>query len=90
VQFPPELSALQFIGEAFRGLGDWGSFRAALEPYPNTDTRGRDGFYLHGGATAGSKGCIDVGGGFFGDEQTARLVQDILSDPDGVVGVLVF
>ena len=41
--------------------GDWGKFRVPLKPHPNTQTFGRDGFFLHGGKTPGPAGCIDVG-----------------------------
>jgi len=47
---------------AYRNIfADWGHFRVPLEPQPQTKTYGRKGFYLHGGRTVGSKGCIDVG-----------------------------
>jgi hypothetical protein len=41
-----------------------------LNPLPGTDTRGRSGFSIHGGAKPGSAGCIDLCGGigaFFAD-----------------------
>jgi RHS repeat-associated protein len=44
-----------------RLLGDWGEYRAPLHPNEGTNTRGRSGFFLHGGKTPGSAGCIDVG-----------------------------
>jgi hypothetical protein len=70
------------------GLGDWGSFRVPLTPYPGV-ADGRGGFYLHGGSFLGSAGCIDVGGGIFGDDATTWLLGTINSDPDGIVGVQV-
>ncbi len=42
-------------------LGDWGEYRVPLQPLHNTDTKGRDGFFLHGGEIPGSAGCLDVG-----------------------------
>ena len=43
--------------------GDWGYYRVKLHPqklmYPNRDGH-RSEFYLHGGKTIGSSGCIDV------------------------------
>jgi RHS repeat-associated protein len=42
-------------------LDSWGRYRVPLEPDPTTNTHGRSGFYLHGGKTIGSMGCIDVG-----------------------------
>lgn len=59
--------------------GDWGDWRVALKPDPSTHTHGRSGFYIHGGFKGGSAGCIDIGGGIFGDEQTDRLKFTILA-----------
>ncbi len=46
--------------------GDWGKYRVPLHPNEGTNTSGyegtRDGFFLHGGNSFGSAGCIDVGG----------------------------
>jgi hypothetical protein len=41
--------------------GDWGNFRVNVTPMPGTETHGRSGFFVHGGDTPGSAGCIDVG-----------------------------
>lgn len=50
-------------GGFFRNLlGDWGNFRVPLKADPDTETFGRNGFFLHGGKKPGSAGCIDVGG----------------------------
>jgi hypothetical protein len=38
----------------------WGNFRLTIHPYPGTQTYGRGGFFIHGGATPGSAGCIDL------------------------------
>lgn len=38
----------------------WGNFRITLRIYPGTDTFGRGGFFIHGGAVPGSIGCIDL------------------------------
>jgi hypothetical protein len=38
----------------------WGTHRLTVHPYGGTPTFGRGGFFIHGGATAGSKGCIDL------------------------------
>ncbi len=38
----------------------WGNFRVTLHVMPGTDTRGRGGFFIHGGDTPGSAGCIDL------------------------------
>jgi hypothetical protein len=38
----------------------WGNYRITIHPRKNTDTYGRGGFFIHGGDTPGSIGCIDV------------------------------
>jgi hypothetical protein len=38
----------------------WGNFRLTIHPYPSTETYGRGGFFIHGGSTPGSAGCIDL------------------------------
>jgi uncharacterized protein RhaS with RHS repeats len=78
------------IHDAMRNLrGDWGDWRVPLDPSPKTQTYGRSGFYLHGGNFPGSAGCIDVGGGTFGDSQTDQLHDDIMNDPDGKIPLTV-
>lgn len=69
--------------------GDWGSWNAPLTPDTDTNTHNRSGFYIHEGMFKGSAGCIDVGGGMFGNEITKQLLNDILSDPDKRVPVFV-
>jgi hypothetical protein len=83
-----ELSDPTFIGDWIRNQldGDWGDWRMRLHPNPGTDTLGRPGgFYLHGGQRPGTIGCVDVGGGIYGNDLTDRLRQDILVDPDGKI-----
>jgi hypothetical protein len=46
-------------------------------------------FYLHGGETPGSSGCIDTGGGMFGDDVTKLLIRDLQADPDKQVPLVV-
>ena len=41
-------------------LPAWGMRRVWLEPDPETNTYGRDGFMIHGGLSKGSAGCIDI------------------------------
>ena len=78
-----EITNPGFLGDLRRNfLGDWGDWRAPIHANPGTQTFGRGGFLLHGGRKAGSKGCIDVGGGVFGNENTDRLLKDLLNDPD--------
>src|SRR5262245_6876561 len=53
------------IGRLLRSRADWGSFRVRIT-YAGNAPEGlhdRSGFYLHGGMTPGSAGCIDAGGG---------------------------
>ncbi len=49
---------LWWIAEDFR----WGDVYTPLKASPNTNTYGRDSFYIHGGWFAGSAGCIDLTG----------------------------
>jgi uncharacterized protein RhaS with RHS repeats len=75
------------IARQFRG--DWGDWRVPIKPLSPTQTYGRNGFYLHGGIFPGSAGCIDFGGGIFGNEYTDRVLDDLLNDPDGIVPVTI-
>lgn len=38
----------------------WGNFWIPIHPYPSTNTYKRGGFFIHGGQTPGSAGCIDL------------------------------
>ncbi len=85
-----ELSDPSGAGDVVRGLtGDWGDWRVVLHPAPGTRTFGRSGFFLHGGSASGSAGCIDFGGGTWGNTSTNRLRDAILGDGDGIVPVVV-
>ncbi len=53
----------------------WGTHRVTLHPYSNTNTYGRGGFFLHGGTTAGSAGCIDT------TTQMSDVAEAIARDP---------
>lgn len=44
----------------FVSYDSWGNFRITIHPFTNTETFGRGGFFIHGGSTAGSAGCIDL------------------------------
>ena len=57
--------------------GDWGDWRVPLHAVTGTATYGRGGFFLHGGSKLGSAGCIDIGGGWFGDSSTNRVLSSI-------------
>jgi hypothetical protein len=85
-----EISQPNAIGTLLRQLrGDWGSWRVPLHPLPATQTYGRSGFFLHGGSIPGSAGCIDFGGGIFGNALSDELLQDIRNDPNGIVPITV-
>ncbi|WP_432735879.1 RHS repeat-associated core domain-containing protein [Maridesulfovibrio sp. FT414] len=60
---PKESSEVEGLRYSIRNtiFGDWGHGRVPLHPSNGTETHGRDGFYIHGGDTKGSKGCIDIG-----------------------------
>lgn len=38
----------------------WGTNRITIHPFDSTHTFGRGGFFIHGGTTPGSAGCIDL------------------------------
>lgn len=38
----------------------WGNFRITIHPFTTSVTHGRGGFFIHGGSTPGSAGCIDL------------------------------
>ncbi|SDL07740.1 hypothetical protein SAMN05660337_2000 [Maridesulfovibrio ferrireducens] len=60
---PKETSEVEGAHYLARRLlrGDWGHGRIPLHPSNKTQTHGRDGFFIHGGDTKGSAGCIDIG-----------------------------
>ncbi len=74
------------IGTAIRSVTgvrvspDWGSFRIPLNP--NYSTQFRDGAYLHGGSFPGTIGCVDIGGGEFGDSRTRSVLKLLRTDSD--------
>jgi len=89
--FTSQLSNPNRVGDIARNLrGDWGDWRAPLVPSASTEIYGRSGFFLHGGVYPGSAGCIDYGGGLYGNSLTDQVLRDILSDPDGQVPVHVY
>lgn len=40
----------------------WGTHRISIHPFHTTHTFGRGGFFIHGGTSPGSSGCIDLTG----------------------------
>lgn len=54
--------------------GDWGSFRIRIHKLFSNNKK-RDEFFLHGGSELGSAGCIDVGGGLKGNDNTKKLIK---------------
>lgn len=67
------------LGPHSRGCGDWGDWRVKITPKAGTHTYGRGEFFLHGGRMPGSAGCIDVGGGIFGNRTTNQVREAIRS-----------
>lgn len=55
----------------------WGNYRIWLEPESGTETFGRSGFTIHGGADPGSQGCIDLVGNM---DAFARRFRDYEED----------
>lgn len=83
---PEELTDPGFVGDTLRNFrpdspGDWGDWRVPIHPRPGTKTWGRDRFFLHGGRIEGSAGCIDIGGGLTGNQNTHRLRDLIKAVP---------
>ena len=66
--------------------GDWGDWRLRLyRAYPATTPGNRDQFFIHGGSRPGTGGCIDVGGGVYGNADTDYLKCLLQSDGDDTV-----
>jgi hypothetical protein len=45
---------------SFRFEDSWGTHRLTIHPLHSTHTFGRGGFFIHGGTSPGSRGCIDL------------------------------
>ncbi len=77
----PFYKTLYHLMPFFKKKGsDWGDWYVPLNPVPGTEIFGRSGFYLHGGVFPGSAGCIDIGGGVIGNENTKKLMHDIVNE----------
>jgi len=73
---------------------DWGSFRAPLHPDAATlqtisELHRSGNFFLHGGVNPGTAGCIDCGGGLYGNGSTERLAHDLRFAEGGTAQVTV-
>jgi hypothetical protein len=55
-----ELLVNKKLGKWPGGAFSWGTQRVQLTPAEGTETHGRSGFSIHGGAFPGSAGCIDL------------------------------
>jgi hypothetical protein len=55
----------------------WGTHRITIHPFDSTQTFGRGGFFIHGGGTAGSAGCIDL------TQQVADFAHRLAATPPG-------
>lgn len=76
---PFELSDPSLLWDCGRRLtGDWGDWRIPIKIL-GMARYGRTNFFIHGGGIQGSSGCIDIGGGLTGNENTDRLKKDIVS-----------
>ncbi|MBK8812830.1 MAG: DUF2778 domain-containing protein [Acidobacteria bacterium] len=62
---------------------DWGSFRISIQPDEKLKVRSE--FFLHGGSFPGSKGCIDIGGGEYDDDNTQTMIKIKAGDIDGKI-----
>ena len=66
------------------GTGDWGDWRVPIHPVGRHKIYGRSGFYMHGGAIPGSAGCIDIGGGIFGNSTTDKVKKIIMGSSERI------
>ncbi|WP_211346771.1 tlde1 domain-containing protein [Actinokineospora cianjurensis] len=53
-----DLSSRWFYASRYEG--PWGTHRITVHPFDTTHTFGRGGFFIHGGSTPGSAGCVDL------------------------------
>jgi Protein of unknown function (DUF2778) len=61
----------------------WGNYRITIHYFRMTNTFGRGGFFIHGGESFGSKGCIDLARGMdlFVHKLTDLLPNRLIGDP---------
>jgi type VI secretion system (T6SS) effector TldE1-like protein len=55
----------------------WGDHWITIHPFPSTRTQGRGGFFIHGGSSPGSAGCIDL------TSSMNRFVADLRAELGG-------
>jgi hypothetical protein len=51
------------LAQPFMQSDAWGRYRITIHQRPTTDCFGRGGFFIHGGTTFGSAGCVDLAKG---------------------------
>ena len=56
---PDELWTISWYKKPFME-DSWGKYRVTIHPFTTTHTFHRGGFFIHGGKTPGSLGCIDL------------------------------
>jgi len=86
-----ELTNPNILGDLARNNpitgGDWGDWRVPIHPFSAVKRYGRSGFFMHGGVLKGSAGCIDVGGGIFGNKNTDKILRTIKSSDRSILWV---
>mgnify|MGYP000921116776 CR=1 FL=1 len=65
----------------FHRRSAWGDFRITIHPRTNTNTYSRGGFFIHGGDSFGSIGCIDLA---YGMNSFASRLQALTPPPSRV------
>ena len=55
-------------------VAGWGNYRITIHPFVLTNTYGRGGLFIHGGARPGSSGCIDL------TSHMDQFVQDLVRE----------
>jgi len=88
---PSELSDPGVLGDIARNYrpdspGDWGDFRIPIKAMGSGSQFARSGFFIHGGSVTGSAGCIDIGGGLFGNAST-KLFKQAVSMASGPIAL---
>lgn len=85
---PSEFSDPKVVKDFFRNInGDWGDWRIRLHNLneKKSEFHGRNNFFLHGGWKKGSAGCIDIGGGIFGNKNTDKIRNIIINSKTNIL-----